>query len=328
MDQDFRATATRLVGNGRGILAADESVATMNKRLEATRVAPTAEKRCAYREMLLTTPELAGSISGIILSDDVFTAQVSDGRPFPDACRQAGLLPGIKVDTGAKPLANAAGETVTEGLDDLRVRLESYASAGAAFTKWRAVIHVGEGLPSRRALVANAHALARYAALAQEAGLAPIVEPEVLMDGGHDLDRCEEVTQTVLHAVFEQLAEQGVVLEGMVLKPNMVLAGSDCARRAGIEEVAAATVRTLRCTVPAAVPGVAFLSGGQGVDQATAHLAAINALGPQPWELSFSFGRALVDQALQAWRGDPQCLDAGQEALAARARANADARAV
>ncbi|WP_337310020.1 class I fructose-bisphosphate aldolase [Candidatus Aeolococcus gillhamiae] len=328
MGQDFRATAASMVGNGRGILAADESVATMNKRLEATGVAPTAEQRCAYREMLLTTPGLSDSISGIILSDDIFTAQVSDGRPFPDACREAGLLPGIKVDTGAKPLANAAGETVTEGLDDLRARLELYASAGAAFTKWRAVIQIGERLPSRRALVANAHALARYAALVQEAGLTPIVEPEVLMDGGHGLDRCEEVTQTVLHTVFEQLAEQGVVLEGTVLKPNMVLAGSDCEPRAGTHEVAAATVRTLRSTVPAAVAGVAFLSGGQGVDQATAHLAAINALGPQPWELSFSFGRALVDEALQAWRGDPQRTGAGQDALVARARANADARAV
>ena len=327
MSDQLRTIARTMVGGGRGILAADESITTMNKRLEKVGVEPTPENRLAYREMLITTPGLSQWISGVILSDDVFRGTLSDGRGFALATREVGLLPGIKVDTGAKPLANARGETVTEGLDNLRSRMEEYASMGAAFTKWRAVINIGEGLPTRRATAANAHAMARYAALAQEAGLVPIVEPEVLMDGDHSIERCAGVTETVLNTFFDQLAEQGILLEGIVLKPNMVLAAKDAPRQAGVEEVAAATVTILRRTVPSAVPGIAFLSGGQGEELATAHLAAMNRLGPLPWELSFSFGRALVDPALNAWRGDAAQSSAGQDALAGRASANAMARA-
>jgi fructose-bisphosphate aldolase class I len=327
MTDQLRSTAATMVGGGRGILAADESVSTMNKRLEKVGVEPSADNRRAYREMLITTAELAQWISGVILSDDIFRGQLGDGRGFPEACRGAGLLAGIKVDTGAKPLANAPGETVTEGLDNLRSRMEEYASMGAAFTKWRAVINIGEGLPTRRALNANAHAMARYAALAQEAGLVPIVEPEVLMDGDHSIERCAEVTETALQTFFAALADQGVLLEGIVLKPNMVLSGTDAPQQASVEEVAEATARVLKRAVPAAVPGIAFLSGGQGDELATAHLAALNRLGPLPWELSFSFGRALVDAALKAWRGNASQSPAGQQALAGRASANAMARA-
>jgi fructose-bisphosphate aldolase class I len=328
MPGDLRATAAVMVGGKRGILAADESAATMDARLAGAGVVATEIQRRAYREMLITTPGLVHWISGVILSDDIFRARVSDGRAFPDACREAGLLAGIKVDIGARPLAGAAGETVTEGLDNLRARLAQYAELGAAFTKWRAVIRIGAGIPSQRALGANAHALARYACLAQEAGLVPIVEPEVLMDGDHSGERCEQVTDVTLRMIFDELVEQRVLLEGIVLKPNMVIPGADCADPAGIDDVARATVRTLRRTVPAAVPGVAFLSGGQGVELATAHLAAMHRMGPHPWELSFSFGRALVDPALRAWRGDARNVADGQEALAARSRANAEARSL
>lgn len=319
-------SALELVCDGKGILAADESVSTMSGRLEKVGVEGTEENRRAYREMLITTPNLLRWISGVILSDDIFRARMSDGRPFPVACGDAGLMTGIKVDTGAKPLAGAPGETVTEGLDGLRERLAAYSREGAKFTKWRAVIRIGEGMPSRRALAANAHALARYAALAQEAGLVPIVEPEVLMDGGHSLEQCEEATVATLRAVFTELVEQGVLLDAIVLKPNMIVAGSDSPRQAGVERVAAATIGALRRTVPAAVPGIAFLSGGQSPEVATAHLAAMIALGPHPWEVTFSFGRALVDPALHAWRGRADQVGAGQEALAARARANSEAR--
>ncbi|HEX6539301.1 MAG TPA: class I fructose-bisphosphate aldolase [Candidatus Dormibacteraeota bacterium] len=327
MSDQLRTIARTMVGGGRGILAADESITTMNKRLEKVGVEPSAENRLAYREMLITTPGLSQWISGVILSDDVFRGTLSDGRGFALATREVGLLPGIKVDTGAKPLANAPGETITEGLDNLRSRMEEYASMGAAFTKWRAVINIGDGQPTRRATAANAHAMARYAALAQEAGLVPIVEPEVLMDGDHSIERCAGVTETVLNTFFDQLAEQGILLEGIVLKPNMVISAKGAPRQAGVEEVAAATVTILRRTVPSAVPGIAFLSGGQGEELATAHLAAMNRLGPLPWELSFSFGRALVDPALNAWRGDSAQSSAGQSALAGRASANAMARA-
>jgi fructose-bisphosphate aldolase class I len=318
--------ALRLVSGGKGILAADESSPTMNGRREKVGVPGTEENRRAYREMLITTPNLSRWIIGIIVSDDIFRTQVSDDRPFPQACRDAGLLTGIKVDTGAKPLAGAPGETVTEGLDGLRDRLAAYAQNGARFTKWRAVIRIGAGTPSRRALAANAHTLARYAALAQEAGLVPIVEPEVLMEGKHCMERCAEVTEATLRAVFRELIEQGVLLEGIVLKPNMIVAGIESSQQAGVETVAAATIGVLRRTVPAAVPGIAFLSGGQSPELATAHLAAMVAMGPHPWELTFSFGRALVDPALHAWRGDPDRVVAGQEALAARSRANSEAR--
>jgi fructose-bisphosphate aldolase class I len=323
---DVSAIAAQMVGGGKGILAADESASTMKGRLEKVGVAGTEDNRRAYREMLVTTPELSRWISGVILSDDIFRAELGDGRPYPDGCRDAGLLAGIKVDTGAKPLAGAPGETVTEGLDGLRERLATCARMGATFTKWRAVIRVGKGTPSPGALAANAHALARYAALAQEAGLVPIVEPEVLMDGPHDLEQCRRATEATLRAVFGELAEQRVLLGGMVLKPNMVTAGNEHPRQADVSAVASATVRLLRDTVPAAVPGIAFLSGGQRPDLATAHLRAMVGLGPHPWELTFSFGRALVDLPLKAWLGEPNRVAAGQEALADRARANAEAR--
>lgn len=324
---DICEIASTMVSGGRGILAADESISTMNSRLQGAGVSPSDEQRRAYREMLLTTPGVSQWISGIILSEDIFTTTMSDGTPFPVACVKAGMLPGIKVDTGAKPLAGAPDETVTEGLDGLRERLESHAASGASFTKWRAVIKIGDGLPTPRAIAANAHALARYAALAQEAGLVPIVEPEVLMTGEHSLDRCAAVTEFTLRSIFVELAAQAVALEGIVLKPNMVVPGDSCAASSTPAQVASATIRTLRRTVPVAVPGIAFLSGGQGVETATTHLAEMNALGPHPWELSFSFGRALVDLALKAWHGDPVLAGDGQHALAERARANAEARA-
>ena len=324
---DICFTAATMVGNGRGVLAADESIGTMNKRLEAAGVSSSEEQRRDYREMLVATPHLSEWISGVILSDDIFRSKVSDGRSFPEYCRQVGLLPGVKVDSGAKPLAGAPHETVTEGLDDLRRRLAEYGSSGAAFTKWRAVINIGDGLPTRGALRANAHALARYAALVQEAGLVPIVEPEVVMDGDHSLERCASVTELALLMVFDELREQGVLLEGIVLKPNMVVPGASSPERVGVAQVASATLQVLRRTVPAAVPGVAFLSGGQSPEVATAHLAALNANGRHPWQLTFSFGRALVDPALKAWRGEPDRVVDGQQALASRARPNAEATA-
>jgi fructose-bisphosphate aldolase class I len=322
----LRSVAQELVGDTKGILAADESTKTMSSRLEKVGVDGTDENRRAYREMLITTPKLSRWISGVILSDDIFHSHLAGGRPFPQACRDSGLMTGVKVDIGAKPLAGARAETVTEGLDGLRDRLEAYAGEGAQFTKWRAVFQIGGHMPSLRALAANAHALARYAALAQEAGLVPIVEPEVLMDGRHSLEQCEVATEVTLRAVFGELVDQGVCLEGMVLKPNMVVPGSEAPQQATVETVAAVTIGLLRRTVPAAVPGIAFLSGGQGPELATAHLAAMVALGPHPWEVTFSFGRALVEPALMAWHGDPQRLSAGQEALAARACANSEAR--
>lgn len=323
---DLTAIAALIVGGGKGILAADESTTTMNGRLENVGVSGIEANRRAYREMLITTPDVSRWISGVILSDDIFRARLTDGRPFPDACREAGVLPGIKVDMGAKRLSGAPGETVTEGLDGLRERLQEYAQLGAAFTKWRAVVRIGTALPSHRALVANAHALARYASLAQEAGLVPIVEPEVLMDGDHDLERCRQATETTLRAVFSSLAEQEVSFDGIILKPNMITTGNRCPQQASIESVSRATISVLRNTVPAAIPGIAFLSGGQPPEQATAHLRAMVALGPHPWELTFSFGRALVDLPLRAWLGDRSRVAAGHEALAAGALANADAR--
>jgi len=326
MDQ-LAQTARALVAPGKGILAADESIATMSKRLEAAGVPASAETRRAYRDLLVTTSGLAESVSGVILSDETLRQSVADGTPFSQACAARGILPGIKVDTGAKPLAGHPRETVTEGLDGLRERLEEYAGMGAGFAKWRAVVTIADQLPTRASLVANAHALARYAALCQEAGIVPIVEPEVLMDGDHGIERCAAVSTDTLHTVFTQLAEQGVALEGMVLKPNMILAGTGCAEQPSAEEVAAATVGVLRAAVPAAVPGIAFLSGGQPPAVATVHLQAMQAVGPQPWALTFSFGRALVDPALAAWRGEPGSIATAQAALAHRARCNAAAAA-
>jgi fructose-bisphosphate aldolase, class I len=323
----LEATARALVSPGRGILAADESHVTLARRFEPLGIANTEETRRRYRQMLFATPGVAEYLSGVILFDETIRQQADDGTPFVELLAGQGIVPGIKVDRGAKPLAAAPGEQVTEGLDGLRERLTEYAALGARFAKWRAVIAIGPGLPTGRAIEANAHALARYAALCQEAGLAPIVEPEVLMDGDHTIERCFEATESTLRAVFRALPAQGVALEGMLLKPNMVLPGKGCARQASVPEVAEATVACLRRTVPAAVPGVVFLSGGQTDEQATAHLNAMNSPGrSHPWALSFSYGRALQAAPLRAWRGDPARTAAGQQALHHRARLNSAAR--
>jgi len=320
---DLESVALTLVGDGKGILAADETIPTLTRRFDTLGIQSTEQSRRAYREMLFTCPGAAEFISGTIMYDETIRQKSSDGTPLAEALTIQGILPGIKVDTGAKPLAGSPNETVTEGLDGLRDRLRKYHAMGARFAKWRAVIHLTDALPSSACVNANAHALGRYAALCQEQHLVPIVEPEVLMDGSHMIERCEEVTGTVLHAVFDALFEQGVALEGMLLKPNMVLAGKECARQAAVEEVATATLRCLRRHVPAAVPGVVFMSGGQNASGATAHLNAINRLpGPKPWKISFSYGRALQDPALEAWHGRDENLAAGQNALYRRARSN------
>lgn len=323
---DLARTAAAVVAPGKGILAADESIATMSSRLSKAGVAATEENRRAYREMLVTTPGLAEGISGVILCDETFGQSLSDGRPFPVGLADAGLLPGIKVDTGAKPLAGAPGETVTEGLDGLRDRLTAYAGRGARFAKWRAVISARDGLPSPLALRANAHALARYASLCQEAGIVPIVEPEVLMTGDHPMRRCAAVTSATLLEVFAELHDFDVRLEEIVLKPNMVLPGQDSGEPATPEEVAEATVSALRTAVPEAVAGIAFLSGGQGGAQASANLAAVQRHAA-PWRLTFSFGRALVDPALAAWQGRPERVADGQRALKHRVECNTAALA-
>lgn len=319
-------TAQALVAHHKGILAADESTATIGKRLAGVGVASSAETRRDYRELLFAAPGLGHHISGVILYDETIRQHAGDGTPFPKLLEHRHILPGIKVDTGAKPLAGCPGELVTEGLDGLRERLAGYVALGARFAKWRAVIAIGDRLPSQTCLAVNAHALARYAALCQEAGVVPIVEPEVLMEGGHDIETCEEVTTATLRLVFGALAEQRVALEGILLKPNMVVSGKDCPRQAAVMEVAECTLRCLRRCVPAAVPGIVFLSGGQSSEDATRHLAAMNAhFGPHPWTLSFSYGRALQDQALKAWRGEATSIAAAQELLLRRARLNSAA---
>jgi fructose-bisphosphate aldolase class I len=325
-DNGLEATARALVAPGKGILAADESFPTIEKRFKTLEIESTEDNRRAYREMLFTTPGIGDHISGVILFDETIRQSASDGTPLPKVLERAGVIPGIKVDTGAKPLAGAEGEKVTEGLDGLRDRLDEYRGLGAKFAKWRAVIEIGDGLPSAYCIHVNAHALARYAALAQEAGLVPIVEPEVLMDGDHTIDRCYEVTEATLQAVFNELFSQRIVYERMLLKPNMVISGKDCSEQASPEEVAEATVRCFRSVVPAAVPGIVFLSGGQSDELATANLNAMNRIGPHPWELSFSYGRALQAPALKAWNGEEGKVGAGQEALAHRARLNGAAR--
>lgn len=316
---DLAQTAAAMVAPGKGILAADESIATMSTRLEKAGVAPTEENRRAYREMLATTPALAQGVSGVILCDETFRQTLSDGPTFPEGLAQRGLLPGIKVDTGAKPLAGAPGETVTEGLDGLRERLAEYAALGARFAKWRAVISIGDRRPTPRKVRADAHALGRYAMLCQEAGIVPIVEPEVLMEGAHGIDRCAEITSDVLLEVFAEL--HGVQLDGIVLKPNMVLPGRNSAKAGTPDDVAQATVQTLRAAVAEEVAGITFLSGGQSAAQATANLAAMQKFDT-PWPLTFSFGRGLVDPALAAWRGDPERAADGQRALAYRVACN------
>ena len=324
----LQETARALVADGKGILAADESSGTIKKRLDSINVESTEANRRDYRALLFSTPGAGQHISGVILFDETIRQNAADGTPLVEIIQDAGMIPGIKVDKGAKPLAGHPDETVTEGLDGLRERLEEYAGLGARFTKWRAVYRIGETIPGPACITTNAHALARFAALSQEAGLVPIVEPEVLMDGDHDIDDCAEVTEEALRTVFAELAVQEVLLEGMLLKPNMVLSGKDCPEQAGVEEVAARTLRCLRRTVPAAVPGMVFLSGGQSDEAATLHLNAMNKLAgrasaePAPWKLSFSYGRALQAAPLKAWAGDHDKLAAAQAALMERAKAN------
>lgn len=320
------STAQALVAPGKGILAADESSPTIAKRLAGIGLESTEPIRRTYREMLFSAEGLGEFVSGVILFDETIRQTASDGTPFPELLRRQGIVPGIKVDGGTRPLAGCPGEVVTEGLDGLRPRLEEYESLGARFAKWRAVIRIVDGLPSATCLEANAHALARYAALAQEAGLTPIVEPEVLMDGEHGLERCAEVTVRTLRIVYDQLSRHGVVLEASLLKPNMVLPGEECSVPASDGEIAARTIATLRQVVPAAVPGLVFLSGGQSDQAATSRLDAINRQGPQPWQLSFSFGRALQGPVLRAWAGETANAPAAQAALLHRARLNGAAR--
>jgi fructose-bisphosphate aldolase, class I len=323
---DIADTARALVAPGKGILAADESGGTIERRFAAVGVESTEENRRAYRELLLTTEGASQWISGVILFDETIRQRAADGTPLPEVLDRQGIIPGIKVDQGAKPLALAAGERVTEGLDGLRERLAEYRELGARFAKWRAVIAIGADIPSEYCIWVNAHALARFAALAQEASLVPIVEPEVLMDGGHPIARSYAVTSRVQHAVFTELRDQRVVFEHMLLKPNMVLSGYDCPEKASIDEVAAATIKCLRHNVPPAVPGIVFLSGGQSDELATAHLNAMNRLGDQPWQLSFSFGRALQATALRTWRGVSDNVTAAQSEYLHRARLNGVAR--
>ncbi|MDQ2760512.1 MAG: fructose-bisphosphate aldolase class I [Actinomycetota bacterium] len=323
--QALESTAREMVAQGSGILAADESNGTMTKRLEAVGVESSKEARRRFRELLFTASGAQEHISGVILYDETIRQAGADGTPFPALLAEHAMIPGIKVDTGAKPLAGAQGETVTEGLDGLRERLAEYRELGARFAKWRGVINIGEGKPSHYAIAVNAHALARYGALCQEAGIVPIIEPEVLMDGDHTVERSEEVTGETLRAVFEELADQRVLLEGMVLKPNMVMSGYECSQQAGVQEVAKRTLALLARVVPAAVPGIAFLSGGQSDELASAHLNAMNALGGVPWALSFSYGRALQAAPLKVWKGQESNAGAVQSAFAHRARCNGEA---
>ena len=323
---ELESIARRMAAKGKGILAADESTGTIKKRFDVIKLESTEESRRSYREMLLTTPGIADYISGVIFYDETLRQKTKDGVPFPEYLTKLGIVPGIKVDTGAKPLAGYPGETITEGLDGLRERLAEYHKLGARFAKWRAVIDIGDGIPTQFAIQANAHALARYAALCQEADIVPIVEPEVLMDGAHTIERCEDVTSSVLSTVFRELYSHRVHLEGMILKPNMVISGKKCATRANPQQVAEATVRTLKRYVPSAVPGIAFLSGGQSAAEATEHLNLMNRMGPFPWELTFSYGRALQDEALRAWGGKAETFAAGQKAFFRRAKLNGLAR--
>ena len=324
--ETLESVATKLVAPGKGILAADESSGTIEKRLKSINVPSTEENRRAYREILFTTAGAGEFISGVILFDETIRQKTRDGRTFVEALEQQGIIPGIKVDKGAKPMANFPDEKVTEGLDGLRERLAEYRKLGARFAKWRAVIAIGEKIPTRTCINANAEALARYAALCQESDLVPIVEPEVLMDGTHTIERYFEVTQQTLESVFHALYEHQIVLEGMLLKPNMVLSGKDCPQQASVEEVAEATVRCMKRVVPGAVPGLVFLSGGQTDLQATEHLNAMNQLPGLPWQLSFSFGRALQAPVLKAWKGDPAKVAEAQEAFHHRALCNSRAR--
>lgn len=322
----MEATAVELVGLGKGILAVDESGPTIEKRFKSVGVTSTEDSRRAYREALLGTPGLDAFISGVILYDETLRQQTSTGVSFVEFVRSHGMIPGIKVDKGAKPLAGFPGEKITEGLDGLRERLADYAARGARFTKWRAVLTIGPQIPSRTCVQSNVEALARFAALSQEAGLVPVVEPEVLMDGEHPLERHYEVTEAVLRALFHELFAHRVHQEGVLLKVNMVLSGTQCPEQADVAHVAQATWRCMQRTVPTAVPGIVFLSGGQSDVRATEHLDALNRIGRAPWQLSFSFGRALQAPALKAWAGKPGNVPAAQAALLQRARCNSAAR--
>ena len=302
--EDLESVALAMVAPGKGIIAIDESTSTIKKRFEAVGIPDTEDNRRAYRELLLTTPGLSEHIAGAILYDETIRQSTKDGVPFTQVMKQHGIIPGIKVDKGTVPLAGFPGDVVTEGLDGLRERLAEYVKLGAQFAKWRAVINISEDNPSSTAIEANVHALARYAALCQEAGLVPMVEPEVIMDGDHTIEVSYEVHEAVLRSLFNALYEQNVLLEGCILKSSMVIPGKDCAEQASVEEVADATVRVLKTCVPASLPGIVFLSGGQSDEQSTAHLNAMNRMGPHPWPLSFSYGRAMQQAALHLWAKD------------------------
>ena len=319
---ELASIAQAIVAKNKGILAADESTSTIGKRFTSIHIDSTEEHRRLYRELLFTTPGSNEFISGVILYDETIHQKTKDGAPFPAYLTKHGVLPGIKVDTGAKPLCGFPGETITEGLDGLRERLAQYHGLGARFAKWRAVIDIGTGIPTRYAIDANAAALARYASLCQEAGIVPIVEPEVLMDGAHTIERCEEVTDAVLENVFAHLAAARIYLEGIILKPNMVIPGKKSGQKVAPEQVAEATLRCLKRHVPSAVPGIAFLSGGQGPVEATLHLSLLNALGKAPWKLTFSYGRALQEDALSTWAGKADAFGSAQQAFYKRAKLN------
>ncbi len=327
MDADaLKETAWALVAPGKGILAADESSGTIKRRLDSIGVESTETNRRDWRQLLFTTPGVGEYISGVILFDETIRQEAEGGSTLVQVLQRQGIIPGIKVDTGAKALAGAPDEQMTEGLDGLGDRLKDYYELGGRFTKWRAVITIGDHIPSDRCIHVNAHALGRFAALSQEAGLVPIVEPEVLMDGDHDIDRCFQATERTLHAVFNELDQQRVMLEGLLLKPNMVLSGKDASNRANPDEVAKATVACFKRSVPAAVPGVVFLSGGQSDEEATLNLDAMNRQGALPWQMSFSYGRGLQSTPLKAWAGKKDQVPAAQEAFKVRARVTSAAR--
>ena len=324
--QELETVAQAMVAKGRGILAADESLGTIKRRFDSIKLESNENNRRAYREMLFTTKGIEEAISGVIMFDETIRTSASDGTPFPQVLSKKGIIPGIKVDKGTIDMPEFPGEVVTEGLDGLRGRIKEYRELGAKFAKWRAVISIGNGIPTATCINANAQSLARYAALCQEGGLVPIVEPEVLLDGSHTIERCEEVTEETLRVVFASLAGHRVHLEGMILKPSMVVSGKDCPRQAGTEEVAERTIRCLKRSVPAAVPGIAFLSGGQSAERATEHLNAMNCMGPHPWEVSFSYARALQDPPLKIWKGEAGNVSAAQKAFYHRVKCNGAAR--
>ncbi len=324
--QELESVAQAMVAKGKGILAADESMGTIKRRFDSIKIENNENNRRAYRELLFTTKGIEEAISGVILFDETLRTAASDGTPFSQVLSRKGIIPGIKVDKGPVEIPGFPGEVVTEGLDGLRVRVKEYKELGAKFAKWRAVIAIGAGIPSYTCLEANAHALARYASLCQEGGLVPIVEPEVLLDGSHTVERCEEVTEATLRITFATLMRQRVHLEGMILKPSMVVSGKDNPRQAGVEEVAERTIRCLKRTVPGAVPGIAFLSGGQSAVSATEHLNAMNIMGPHPWEVSFSYARALQDSPLKTWRGEAANVAPAQKIFYHRVKCNGAAR--